>query len=478
MRKLLRKIITLFTFLLFFLFLLDFGFSATACTANTQACKECNEVGDNKEQCIKDVNKASQEHSRPTDSNSEGNTQSSNGGNQGSSQNRLGDIYDELKFPPTHGSYKQELEQEKNAHLFCLTSDTCYYDEDTKKFKLNDFAIDTPLSVPEINARAELDRMVNLYCTPGTSSYNPDICNTQLEDITGLNSGKWWEASDQDRAQSHLIGDRWGWFWYLFQGEDAAATFTLNKYGVDWGVSEEQLEWASEPIISKVCINNNDLELEDLGVSFENEIDDIVEGESLFDFRGSVTNLIPIDEDLIEGEGYVKYSYYFKKPEKSAIGDFDDEELQTLSKRNIAVVLFYNKMNRSDDDPDDFDVYGYYEVISDPDVIELNSENPIVSSGIQLVYVDEVYLNNSNFRIAFYYRDYFEVESGEKKQENLRIWTSSSSLPNAMVIPEQIKSLVDTTGSSTDNSINEEGQTSSGSGSSNEIEDDFLSGLS
>ena len=80
--------------------------------------------------------------------------------------------------------------------------------------------------------------------------------------------------------------------------------------------------------------------------------------------------------------------------------------------------------------------------------------------------------------LLFIYRDYFEVEGGEKKQENLRIWTSSSSLPNAVVIPEQIKSLVDTTGSSTDNSINEEGQTSSGSGSSNEIEDDFLSGLS
>ena len=402
MRKLLQKIITLFTFLLFFLFLLDFGFSSTACTANTQACEACNSMeGNSKEQCIIDVNEKYRDHNRPTASDTNS-PQTSSGGNQGATQNRLGDIYNEINHPDTSQDKKEILEQEKNAHLFCLTSDTCYYDEDTKKFKLNDFAIDTPLSVSEINARAELDRIVNLHCTPGTSSYNPDTCNTQLEDITGLNSGKWWEASDQDRAESHLVGERWGWFWYLFQGEDAAATFTLNKYGVNFGfASEEELEDLSEPIFSRICLNNNDMDLEDIRPSFTNEVNDTINGESLFDFRGSVTNLIPIDEDLIEGEGYVKYSYYFKKPEKSAIGDFDDEELQTLSKRNIAVVLFYNKMNRSDDD-DDFDVYGYYEVISDPDVIELNSENPIISSGIELIYADEVYLPDPNFRIAFY----------------------------------------------------------------------------
>ena len=465
MRKLLQKIITLFTFLLFFLFLLDLGFSDDIeCNEGNSLCeKYCGGLsGNNKDKCIDALNDAfddRQETQANEDSTSEDSTSSSS----------------------SRSSFDwSSSEEEIEAYANCLYSDSCYYDEDTNGFKFNEFGFDRNATAAEVNARVELDNVIDRYCTPGKPGYSREACNRNISNIQNLDGthGGFFNDSDQDRAESYLVGERWGWFWYLFQGEDAAATFTLNKYGVDWGVSEEQLEWASEPIISKVCINNNDLELEDLGVSFENEIDDIVEGESLFDFRGSITNLIPIDEDLIEGEGYVKYSYYFKKPEKSAIGDFDDEELQKLSKRNIAVVLFYNKMNRSDDDPDDIDFYGYYEVISDPDVIELNSENPIISSGIELVYADEVYLPDPNFRIAFYYRDYFEVEGGEKKQENLRIWTSSSSLPNAMVIPEQIKSLENTTSSSTDNSINKEGQTSSGSGSSNEIEDDFLSGLS
>ena len=534
MRKLLQKIITLFTFLLFFLFLLDFGFSeGTECKEKDKKCNACETKGlDGKglEACKEFYNDRYTQNTNSGGGGSNGGGGSSDEGAQDRAPideafEELGSLEDtetsltsaqinnfRVRFPdlkstksqmdtevtnPLREWYKLLLEEKIAALDGCDNSDLCYYDEDTDEFKINDFGIDTVLKPEEINARLRLDDAINSpACTPGSSDYSRTNCNRAIKDASfGIDNSTY--SSGQNRAQSHLIGDR-NWFWYLFQGEDAAATFTLNKYGVNLGLSPQELEGMSEPIFSKICLKNNGMDIDDIRPSYFNEVDDVNNGESLFDFRGSVINLIPVDEDLEEGEGYVKYSYYFKKPEKSVMGEFNTEfdndvnnfniagsswnneeyELQTLSKRNIAVVLFYNKMNRSDDD-DDFDVYGYYEVISDPDVIELNSENPIVSSGIELVYVDEVYLDRPNFRIAFYYRDYFEVEGGEKKQENLRIWTSSSSLPNAVVIPEQIKSLEDTTSSSTDNSINEEGASSSGSGSLDEgIYEDYLSGIS
>ena len=291
-------------------------------------------------------------------------------------------------------------------------------------------------------------------------------------------------ASDIRNAKEYVIPKEdflsfYSFFKYFSQQDEAFNYATGDRYYNPIGISEETLTFLKEPLVSTMCIGlTQGISFNDVFTNDGNIGDQTLEGEELFDFRGSVINLVPQDKDNLEYSGYVKYSYFFKAPPKARAGDLDevnDNPPKELSKRRLAVMLLYNKINTSEDAEDD-DYVGYYTTISDPQIIEL-SQGETKSSGIRLKEVTEVYGDNPNFRIVVFYRDYFKHQNDEKREDNLRIWKSSASKPQASVLRKLKKSLPIIVDSSTNNDLESSASdeaSSSGETNPDDIEDDIL----
>ena len=287
-------------------------------------------------------------------------------------------------------------------------------------------------------------------------------------------------AKDIKNAKEYVEpGALYNFFKYFSKQDEAFNLATGDKYYNPMGISEETLTFLKEPYSSVMCIGlTQGISFDDVFTNDGNIGDQTIEGEELFDFRGSVINLVPQDKNNLEYSGYAKYSYFFKAPPKARAGDLDevdDNPVKDLSKRRLAVMLLYNKKNTSED-AEDNDYVGYYTTISDPQIIEL-SPGQTKSSGIKLKEVTEVYGDKPNFRIVVFYRDYFKHQNEEKREDNLRIWTSSDSKPSASVLGKLKKVLPIIVDSSTNNDLESSASdeaSSSGETSPDNIEDDII----
>ena len=295
------------------------------------------------------------------------------------------------------------------------------------------------------------------------------------------------DLKDVKNAKEYIEVDKMGtiyqlsynFFKYFSKQDEAFNLATGDKYYNPMGISEETLTFLKEPYSSVMCIGlTHGISFDDVFTNDGNIGDQTLEGEELFDFRGSVINLVPQDKNNLEYSGYAKYSYFFKAPPKARAGDLDevdDNPVKELSKRRLAVMLLYNKKNISED-AENNDYVGYYTTISDPQIIEL-SPGQTKSSGIKLKEVTEVYGDKPNFRIVVFYRDYFKHQNEEKREDNLRIWTSSDSKPSASVLGKLKKVLPIIVDSSTNNDLESSASdeaSSSGETSPDNIEDDII----